>query len=242
MARHFIRASSQSITLSSLPDLTTALSYSCWFRNLSSPGSFPNRNPHILKGGNGGADINYLVNQDNANIGLIWTTASSSYHFLTCALTPDTGVWHHIALATDFSGSGSLVYIDGVSQTVSDSAGTPEINNTDQGIGVFYSERMDGDLAHICLWNVKLSAGELASLFRFYPYNVRPGSIVFSMPLWGLASPEPEMSGKGNSGTLVNAPTYSIDPPITLFTPRWPIFSSIAAAPAYVSRMLSVFN
>jgi hypothetical protein len=62
-----------------------------------------------------------------------------------------------------------------------------------------------------------LSLNELKGLM----VKTAPTQVVAGFwPLWGLSSPEPDLSGNRNDGTVTGA-VRSNHPPITLFTPKW---------------------
>ena len=81
----------------------------------------------------------------------------------------------------------------------------------------------DGLIADVAVWSVILTAGEAAALRAgARPYNIRQAALTGYWPLDGLSSPEPDLSGFSNNGTLNSAPTLAAGPPIALFTPRAP--------------------
>lgn len=83
-----------------------------------------------------------------------------------------------------------------------------------------------GNIADCGLWNVTLTAAEIAALNRgARPLQIRPSALVGYWPLTGLQSPEPDLSGNKNNGTLTGT-TPAFGPPIAQFTPRWPQFNT----------------
>jgi hypothetical protein len=82
-------------------------------------------------------------------------------------------------------------------------------------------EFLQGSLAELGIWNVALTAAEIAALaLGVQPRHVRPGSLAAYWPLWGLSgnSVEPDLSGSANNLTLVNSPAASNHAPVTPFT------------------------
>lgn len=74
--------------------------------------------------------------------------------------------------ATNTAGSGSVT---------SDAAGDFAVGNRSSGT---FDRGLDGRLAELAVWNVALTADEIASLAKgFRPQRVRPQSLVFCIPL-----------------------------------------------------------
>jgi hypothetical protein len=80
-----------------------------------------------------------------------------------------------------------------------------------------------GSLADGAQWNTNLSAAEITALSKgARPYTIRPANLLGWWPLDGLQSPEEELSGAKNNGTLTGT-TAAFGPPYMQFTPRWPM-------------------
>lgn len=141
--------------------------------------------------------------------------------------------WNNLSCACD---SGGLIgYMNGTALTDAGAGGALAFtgdwsSGTGTGqtleIGALITEASNfftGRLADVALWNVKLVANEMLALNSgVRPYLIRPASLVFFCPLDGLASPEPDLSGKALTGTLTGT-ALSNGPPITLFTPKAPM-------------------
>jgi Concanavalin A-like lectin/glucanases superfamily len=131
------------------------------------------------------------------------------------------GGWHHLAGTFKASTGEGIVYVDGIaSGTVSSGysgvgGGNQNfiIGNQSGGGSPFFN----GKLAEGALWNAVLSPNEIASLASgSLPYQIRPLSLAGYWPLYGVASPEPDLSGNGNNGTLTGT-TYTNHPPVQPF-------------------------
>jgi hypothetical protein len=133
-----------------------------------------------------------------------------------------TNTWYHIAVTT--SGSGTFIfYLNGAvllstpaGVTASSVALGPVLGNDPPNAGRFFP----GRLADAAFWNAVLSAIEIAGLVRgIRPAVVRPQSLVAYLPLDGLASPEPDLSGNRFNGTLTGTANV-FGPPVVPLTRR----------------------
>lgn len=76
----------------------------------------------------------------------------------------------------------------------------------------------DGSLAEGAIWHAALTAAEMAALaLGRLPRSIRPQSLVHYLPMWGLSSPEPDLSGSANNGTLTGTAAAN-HAPVTLST------------------------
>jgi hypothetical protein len=90
---------------------------------------------------------------------------------------------------------------------------------------------MNGSLAEAVIWDAALTDAEALMLGRgLSPLLVRPDNIQSYAPLYGIASPEPDICGTPRVFTLTNAPTHGAHPP--LFMPQLPIIGNIVPAVA----------
>ena len=172
--------------------------------------------------------MNYYFSFDNTpSINIFYSTASNVFVEIGSTHTFDTSVWHNVVYASDFTTSGTSIWLDGVSQTVtliSGTLGTPETIKTFFNIGHGNAgDWFNGRLADIGLWTgVKLTATEAAALAKgARPYQIRTGSLKGYWPLDGLQTTEPDLSGLLNNGTLTGT-ALAFGPPYRPFTPRWP--------------------
>jgi Concanavalin A-like lectin/glucanases superfamily len=125
--------------------------------------------------------------------------------------------WHHVAATYDGSSTaaGMTIYVDGVAQTPtsSQSALTASILDTaDLKIGTDVPGNGDsftGTIDDARVWNRALSASEVLAL-----YNSAGGCTGVGLAGWwkfddGSGTSAVDSSGNGNTGTLVNTPTWT---------------------------------
>ena len=118
MARVFLSTANQYVTVPSLPDITTKLTFSCWFRKSAIPtaGQFHN----IFTKGNSGTsrnfDLDHRLRSGVEHLELSWTTAASTYAEYYAAVTLQIGRWYHVVCTIDWDASPDVValYLDGV--------------------------------------------------------------------------------------------------------------------------------
>lgn len=104
------------------------------------------------------------------------------------------------AVGGNFSGVGSVgISLQGTNANRSSSAQNIEIGKN-ASLYQFY-----GSIAEFGIWNAALSPGEINSLQQGVNCNlIRRDSLVGYWPLYGQASPEPDLSGNVNNGTVTN--------------------------------------
>ena len=135
----------------------------------------------------------------------------------TGATSLSVGVWHLIVGTYD--GVAVRVYLDGVEDD--NTAHTGNINSTTApvrigvGSGATSEQPMDGDIAHVPIRNVALTADEVASLYADEVAAVSPlrlpRGLVSYAPLNGQS---PEADVIGNFDWTVNGTTVVEEPPI----------------------------
>jgi hypothetical protein len=220
--------------------ITGAITLSAWVNNTTQPsvangallGRFDN-----LNGAN--TSLDYVMSFTTASKLLFAMSNSTPTFFLvTGATAMSTSIWYH-CLATYDGSSTIAVYVNGVSDGTAAASGT--ILN---GAAHFYigaipntggspnpEDFFPGTVADAAVWNTLLSASEITALAKgARPINIRSGSLKGWWPLDGLQSPEPDLSGNKNNGTLTGT-NPAFGPPIAPFTPRWPQFTPSMMSP-----------
>ena len=213
MARTLVAASSQYLQHNAAVVAAEPLTMAAWFN----PASIGN-NVILAVSTEGGVDRWQLQIAAPAAVHALLASplGSSSGN----AGTPTAGAWQHGAAVFASSTSRTAYYngTPGTTDTVSVAVNGGVANRTNIGarfntaIGGFW----DGGLAEAAIWNVALTAAEIAALAKgFSPLLIRPTALVAHWPLIGRHSPE--LSRKGGSGmTLVNAPAQADHPRIIM--------------------------
>jgi Concanavalin A-like lectin/glucanases superfamily len=136
---------------------------------------------------------------------------------------PSVGSWGHCAATYD--GSSTLtIYNNGAS------GGTASISSPETGAAVFAglfgvttAQSPTGYVSDFAIWNLVLTANEIAGLARgVRPWRVRPSGLITYVPVFGLVSPEADLTpgGAGLKTYTVSGPVYATDPPLSMFMPR----------------------
>lgn len=144
-----------------------------------------------------------------------WSVENGANSYPNCTFS-GTG-WHHFALAFNGSLSGDAragAYIDGAVQTLTSGAGTPAAALPSSANAKAFEVGRDdnappttlryfgGTYDHIGIWDVTLTADEIASLAKgFSPLLIRRGSLKHYWRFEGNNSPEIDAVG-GVAGTL----------------------------------------
>jgi hypothetical protein len=212
MARSF-NGTTDVITLGSAAVVGASFSLAAWINRTG-----VSSGPLGFFGGSVSGSIEVRVDGSTNNVTLL----SQGMHVFTSssgAIT--TGSWAHIGVTYDQS--TVKYYINGsASGSFSDSTGIPTRSITAIGEAPSVGEFFPGSIADAVGWSVILTAQEFSSLGKgIRPSQIRPKFSVVWLPLDGLKSPEPDLSGNANNGTLTGT-AAAFGPPLAPFTPRRP--------------------
>lgn len=233
MARNFVRASSQYLTPNGVTDLTSQMSFGCWFKPASTPGADTFQT--LLSKGKDGNDRNYDFDYRTTlgvpKLELNWTSPASTFIEYYYEVTLTNGTWYHLLWTMDWGTNPDTItfYLNGVSQgltLVGSNNGTPSLGATQSAhIGAFRSisplDFLDGDLAELFITRDIVTAAEAASLAAGFSPLFLLGKHTFDAyyPLIGRYSPETDPI-RGNTATLTNAPTSASHPRVIMPRPR----------------------
>jgi hypothetical protein len=210
MARSF-SGTSQDLNLGTAAalQLTGDFTFACFLRTSSTATSFLMGCYDVSSPFTGwGISINPVGNVGKCRY---WSSGTATWRVANTAC--NDGNWNHYAVS--ITGSGGTHYRNGATDgTFAHTApgsysGTKRIAAQSNGGSPFA-----GDLAAIGVWNVGLTADEIASLAKGVPPDaVRPANLVEYWPLYGRNSPEQGLIS-GISGTLTGSPTVAEHPPM----------------------------
>jgi hypothetical protein len=129
------------------------------------------------------------------------------------------GSWQHCAIVYDGTSDSAdpVFYRNGVSQTLDGDSNPSGTRGNDGTLNLIvgnnqspFNRCFDGRFAYVHVYRRLLSAEEIGQLMRL-SQSVQNGLIAYS-PFWGGAS-EPDMSGKGHTGTVTGALVSTNEPP-----------------------------
>jgi hypothetical protein len=235
MARSF-NGSTDKIEADAPPSYTIVAPYTfaVWVQNNSNAAG--NRTAFINE--SGGSNQSYIrVGGNAANTPEFGFWNGSANHLVLGASTLSLNTWYQ--LTGTYDGTTYKIYTNGVVATSTDSTG-PNFVVSFASIGWDFTSGArfwNGRIADMAIWNVVLTAGEASALANgARPPTIRPNALLRYWPLDGLQSPEPDLSGHVNNGTVTGT-ALAAGPPVMMFTPHWPQFiSGAAAASSVVSR------
>jgi len=152
--------------------------------------------------------------------------------------TYSTNTWQH-ACATFASTTSRAVYLDGGGKGTSTTSIDPlnldrtSIARAGDSTPAAY---MSGSIAEVAIWDVDLNDDEVAALAKgFHPYQIRPGNLVFYVPL--IRGNDKDLVG-GLSLTAFNTPGISVHPRV--FYPGRPHIFGVPGAALPATRRVSL--
>ncbi|MCP4475405.1 MAG: LamG domain-containing protein [Gammaproteobacteria bacterium] len=102
--------------------------------------------------------------------------------------------------------SGTLKFFqDGIQTGTTHSVSTSMANDVASfGSNDGGSHFLIGQESHLSLWDVALSDNEMTALSRgVCPKRIRPANQWYYIPMWGDDDPEPDLSGRGNTVSII---------------------------------------
>jgi len=211
MARNFVAASSQYLNRTSTPVTAVPWTIAFWFRPASTAvvGSLAG----VFNSGNTTDFIS--VRQNGATL-LTSVSDSGAAGGPSSAGSLVAGTWSPVAFVSPTT-SSRTIYINGGGPVSNSTTVVPSgLNAVTVGRRGWSSpdDYAGGDLAEVAIWNVALSALDVAILGSgLSPLLVRPDALVAYWPLGGDYSPEIELLGRLD--LTVTGATKASHPPIT---------------------------
>jgi hypothetical protein len=186
--------------------------------------------------GYGGANDYFVIHlKSTGNAAYYCFSVTGGIHVDPGTATYTLNAWTHTAITYD-SINNLLTYANGISDGTNN-LGFGNLGQADSPLGAALGydtttpgRHLNGVMADFGYWNTALTVAEIRALANgARPGNIRPQNLLCWQPLDGLQSPEPDLSGKKNNGTLTGT-TAAFGPPLMQFTPRWPQFTAPVAA------------
>jgi hypothetical protein len=178
-----------------------------------------------------GATNNRFVLGVNASDQVFMESAAASASSAVTTATVPTSGWQHFAGVTA-SATSRFAYLNGTPGTEQTTSRVPSgINMLRVGAGGTAASLWTGSIAHCAVWNVALTANEIAALAAgLSPLAVRPGALVAYWPYMGRDTADIDIVGRFD---LTNTSTTSgADEPRLLWMPTRRIFIPAAAGGA----------
>lgn len=126
--------------------------------------------------------------------------------------------WAHLAGTVD-AGNNMIVYTNGAAAGTAVAVGHNWGGYADAGrLGQGFGASFAGRVGECAVWPAVLTAAEIAALAQgTSPARIRPNSALY-WPLYGVASPEPDLSGRGFNGTVTGT-ALANHPPVGPYGP-----------------------
>jgi len=214
MARNFDAASDDHIEVGDVAALNLTgnkVTLSMWVK-LGTPNT---EYKVFAKWDDAGGKFSYLLSIEGLSNRVLFAVNTGGTTLTQGTTDIDDGEWHYIAGTYD--GSNIRVYVDGLQENSAVKTGNMPSNTVPVRIGAAggasIEEPYDGDLGHAALWDVDLTAGEIASLANgTSPRRLRKDdNLLFYGPINGQS---PELDIIGGLDLTVNGTTKSEEPPI----------------------------
>jgi hypothetical protein len=214
MARQFVRASSQYVNTAMSGLSATSLTVAIWVY----PDSLPAAAWACCAGGNGYFGIVTIGTAVRAQCD---NTTSSASIAESATGVMSTGSWQHLCAVFTNNAPTVRIYHNGTLVASASPGDLPSFDTANHSAGrspIGTANYWDGKLAEHALWRTMLTTDEIAALARGVPPTViRPINLELYWPLWGVASPEPDLSGHSLNGTVTGATLVNhapVGPPI----------------------------
>lgn len=222
MARLFVRANNQRFSKDVAPVTAAPFTMAAWFRAVG----ITQRQALMWLGDKDVTNNNWVLELAGATAGdpIEFRIRDASGTTVAATTTGFSANTWHLAMGREASATDHRVTIDGGSQGTSSSSKSP-IGADRIAIGRRMSsspsDALDGRLAECMLWDVVLTADEETALFNgINPGLIRPTNLKGHWPVWGLHSPEIDLSNQNNALTVggTGTPAQANHAPVMSFT------------------------
>jgi hypothetical protein len=215
MARSFTRASSHYLQVESAAVTGPPYTMACWGNSNSAT-----VNQTIMYLGDSTSDgrrAQLELRGNDASDPVAASTSDTAAAYSSSTINGYTAnTWQHYA-GVWASTTSRIVYLNGTAgteNTTSRVTGTPNRMAIGGLRRLSPTDYMSGLVADAAIWNVALSAAEIAALARgVSPLRIRPGNIAAYWPLFGTAGPEINICG-GSYHLTVSGATQAAHAPV----------------------------
>lgn len=220
MSRTLVSSSSQYLEYAGASVTAVPLTLACWVRPAAASIGAAQAIFYLGNATAGGGNNRFYLGKVSTD----QFTINANTSGVNGSTVVSAGVWYHVA-GVFTSATARTLFVNGSSEGTNNANTTPSgVNNTTLGarysagsLGLYF----DGEVAEATVWNVALSAGEIASLAAgAWPPGIQAANLVDHWILAGFSSPEPN-AANGNAmvvnGGAAGAP--SIHPPV--WRPWW---------------------
>lgn len=211
MARNFVAASSMKLAVATSPVVNQPLTMACWFNPVSASVLY-----RFFTARNSAGSHFFHIGCDTTAHVIAGCAAGGTSATATTTTTFSAGAWAH-ACGVFTTTTSRDAYLNGGGVGSNTSSRGPTTDRIDIGANLT-TGYTNGDIAECAIWNVALTAAEVAILATgVSPLRVRPASLVFYAPLVCGYAAEIELIGQ-RTLTHTNSPTVSAHPRV--FMPK----------------------
>ncbi len=221
MARTFVAANSHRYLKAVAPVTTYPFTIAAWFRPVDITTEFT-----IFSIGDTATTDNWwsmVAAGHDGDVLRFHLNDSGSFGAADSDTTYAADVWSHGCVVST-TATNRVAYLNANPGLTNTSDRTPDGADT-IAIGIrvasSLSKPFGGRIAHVGLWNKALDQLEIDALAAGVPvHRVRPADNVGDWPLWGLHSPEIDLSTQNNALTVggTGEPAIADGPPVGMFT------------------------
>ena len=211
-ARNFVAASDDNLNAGnpSALDITgDTITVAAWVKLTTSQ-----KQKFVSKWQDAGSQFSYLLEQNGGGDVARFVRHSGSGAIAEGTTTLVTGVWFH--LVGTYDGTNVRIYVNGVEEDSTaatgniDSSTAPVRIGSGSGVG---EDPADGDIGHAAIWDIALTAAEVASLHAgISPLKMRRANLLFYPPVNGQS---PEADVVGGLDLTISGTTVVEEPPIS---------------------------
>lgn len=158
-----------------------------------------------------------MVLSINASLNVLAQTADTTVASATTSTAGSTSTWAH-ACGVFASSTSRAAYLNGGGKGTNATSKVPAgMNRTHIGHPTAVS--ITGDIAEVAMWSAALTDAEVAALATgISPLWIQSASLIGYWPVWGIASPEIDLTPNNRTMALTGSPAPANHAPVRPFT------------------------